>query len=477
MPKPTEKDSSSFDYLGEEFQIRLISQIIQDRKFGELIVEIMDPNYFKSPALRYIMATVKGAFQEYNIIPDFGSLEFRIKNGEGTDVKNELYLGYLEKIRTAEMNDGLETQKMGMGFCQTQELKKAVHDITTIINRHDMTKYNEMEQILRKALDHGLNKDDSIEVFDDIDNVLSDNYRNPIPTGIKGLDEIMDGGLSKGELAIVLAPFGVGKTTMMTKIANTGKNTGNNVLQIFFEDDKKIIQRKHFSCWTGIKLNELSFNKEEVKRVVAEKQAEKGSLKLKRFPSDGTSMITIKKYVRKLIAQGWHPDLILIDYIDCVEPSKNYDDVNVGEGKVMREFETMLSEFDMAGWTAVQGNRSSIRAEIVEGDQMGGSIKKAQIGHFIVSIAKTLEQKDNDTASLAILKSRFGKSGVMFENVVFDNARIQIEMNPNSNVMTRTQHKEGVAAESQKIINKHLDQVIKRKEVLKEPSVLENNNV
>ena len=188
-------------------------------------------------------------------------------------------------------------------------------------------------------------------------------------------------------------------------------------------------------------------------------------------------MITIKKYVRKLIAQGWHPDLILIDYIDCVEPSKNYDDVNVGEGKVMREFETMLSEFDMAGWTAVQGNRSSIRAEIVEGDQMGGSIKKAQIGHFIVSIAKTLEQKDNDTASLAILKSRFGKSGVMFENVVFDNARIQIEMNPNSNVMTRTQHKEGVAAESQKIINKHLDQVIKRKEVLKEPSVLENNNV
>ena len=26
----------------------------------------------------------------------------------------------------------------------------------------------------------------------------------------------MDGGLSKGELAVILAPFGVGKTTMMT---------------------------------------------------------------------------------------------------------------------------------------------------------------------------------------------------------------------------------------------------------------------
>jgi hypothetical protein len=28
------------------------------------------------------------------------------------------------------------------------------------------------------------------------------------------------------------------------------------------------------------------------------------------------------EYVRKLIAQGNKPDIILLDYIDCVEPSK-----------------------------------------------------------------------------------------------------------------------------------------------------------
>jgi ABC-type cobalamin/Fe3+-siderophores transport system ATPase subunit len=31
----------------------------------------------------------------------------------------------------------------------------------------------------------------------------------------------MDGGLARGWVAVVLAPFGVGKTTMLTKIANT----------------------------------------------------------------------------------------------------------------------------------------------------------------------------------------------------------------------------------------------------------------
>jgi hypothetical protein len=98
----------------------------------------------------------------------------------------------------------------------------------------------------------------------------------------------------------------------------------------------------------------------------------------------------------------------------------------------MRELETMLSEFDIAGWTATQGNRSSIKADIVEGDQMGGSIKKAQIGHFLVSIAKTLEQKETGKANMAILKSRFGKSGIIFEDIIFDNSTIQIDMSQSS---------------------------------------------
>jgi hypothetical protein len=164
-------------------------------------------------------------------------------------------------------------------------------------------------------------------------------------------------------------------------------------------------------------------------------------LKLKKFSSDGTTIPVIRQYVRKLIAQGWYPDIILLDYIDCVEPSRKFDDVNAGEGSVMRQFEAMLSELDIAGWTAIQGNRSSIKADVVEADQMGGSIKKAQIAHFVVSIAKTLDQKNDNTATMAVLKSRFGKSGIIFENIRFDNAKIQIDMGQSSGAKTQTQHK------------------------------------
>ena len=93
----------------------------------------------------------------------------------------------------------------------------------------------------------------------------------------------------------------------------------------------------------------------------------------------------------------------------------------------MRSFESMLSEFGLVGWTAVQGNRSSISADVVTGDQMGGSIKKAQIGHFIMSVARTLPQKESGRATIAVLKSRFGRDGVIFEDCTFDNGKVHID--------------------------------------------------
>ena len=95
--------------------------------------------------------------------------------------------------------------------------------------------------------------------------------------------------------------------------------------------------------------------------------------------------------------------------------------------KMQEFFEAMCHELHIAGWTATQGNRSSISSEVVTTDQMGGSIKKAQVGHVIISVAKTLQQKELKLATIAITKSRIGKDGVIFENCKFDNELLVID--------------------------------------------------
>jgi replicative DNA helicase len=461
-------DKSNLGYLGAEYQLRLIAQILTDRKFGNAIIDIVNPNYFEDEYLRIVVGAIKNAKSKDDIIPDVGSLEFRLLDEVKDDIQRRYALTQLRKIKEADLNDTIWVQETAMKFCKQQELIKALAEINKIISKGDIDNYEECESKLRKALEHGDSKDDGINVFDDIDSVLADDFRKPIRTGIEGLDEIMDGGLSKTELAIILAPFGVGKTTMMTKIANTAMLDGYKVLQLFFEDSTKVIQRKHLSCWSKFDLNSLSIHKEEVKEMAANMMANSngGEIKLKRFSSDGTTIPIIRQYIRKLIATGFRPDVVILDYIDVVEPSRRFDDVNAGEGSVMRQFETMLLELDIAGWTAVQGNRSSIKADVVEADQMGGSIKKAQIGHFVVSIAKGLDQKEAGTATMAILKSRFGKSGMIFEDIIFDNARIQIEMGQKKEASSRSEYKKNVEDKGQLRTNEVLDAMINRNSTL-----------
>jgi hypothetical protein len=97
---------------------------------------------------------------------------------------------------------------------------------------------------------------------------------------------------------------------------------------------------------------------------------------------------------------------------------------------------------------------------------MGGSIKKGQIGHFIVSIAKNLDQKENGTATMAILKSRFGKDGVVFEDITFDNAKIQIDMGQSKGGRTRTEFKQDTKDSEQLRVNAVLESMKNRKEAL-----------
>jgi replicative DNA helicase len=459
-------NKDNLGYLGLDFQYRLILQILTDRKFAQSILEIISPNYFEDSYMRIIVATIKDAYEKHEAVPDVGSLRSRLLENVQDEIDRNSVFSQLRRIEESELNDTFYIQETAIKFCKRQELVKAIKSMNEIITKGDVDDFDKCEEILKKALEHGDNSDGIVDVCDNIDDVLSDDYRNPIPTGIEGLDEMMDGGLAKGELAIILAAWGVGKTTMITKMANHAKHLGYNVMQIFFEDTTKVIQRKHISCWTKIPLNELQARRIEAKQGFESFDKSLGKLKLVKLKSDSTTIPKIKQVIRKNIAQGFKPDLILIDYIDCVLPSRNFNDVHEGQGAVMRELETMLDELDIAGWTATQGNRSSIKAEIVEGDQMGGSIKKAQIGHFLVSIAKTLEQKETGKANMAILKSRFGKSGVIFEDIVFNNATIQIDMSQTSQGKSFLDHGEVKEQRGQDRVNQLIDIAQQRKKEL-----------
>jgi replicative DNA helicase len=421
-------DEKNFGYLGNTFQIQLLNNIILFKDFASSIVDVLDPKYFDNQYFRLIMQMIKEYYIKYEHVPTFDTLEQLSKSEISAPMAQKMVLDMVKQVKDAPFEGHQFVQEKSLKFCKQQELQKVMTKAQKIIDKGDFESYDHLEEMVREALQVGEVDPGTNDVFSNLDEVLQDDFRHPIPIGIPGIDNLLKGGLAKGEIGVILAPTGVGKTTVLTKFANHAFNLGYNVLQVFFEDNPKIIQRKHFTLWTGIAPDNLSQFKDDVLEKVRSVQANMpNKLTLKKLPSDTLTLNQIKNQIRKLIAEGTKVDLIVLDYIDCIMPDKNLGDEWKSEGSVMRGFESMCHELSIAGWTATQGNRSSISSEVVTTDQMGGSIKKAQVGHVIISVAKSLQQKEMNLATIAITKSRIGKDGIVFENCKFDNEMLVID--------------------------------------------------
>jgi len=418
----------NFGYLGNTFQLQLLNNIILYKDFAASIVDVLEPKYFDNQYFKLIMQMTKEYYHKYEHAPSFSTLEQITKSEVTSPMAQKMVLDMINQVNETP-NDGYQyVQEKSLKFCKQQELQKVMTKAQKIIDKGDFESYDYLEEMVREALQVGEVDTGTADVFFNLDEVLDDDFRHPIPIGIPGIDNLLKGGLAKGEIGVILAPTGVGKTTVLSKISNNAFNLGYNVLQIFFEDNPKIIQRKHFTMLTKIAPDNLSLHKEEVLEKVRQiKENAPNRLILKKLPSDTLTMNQIKNQIRKMMAEGTKIDMVVVDYIDCIVPDKNLGDEWKSEGSVMRGFESMCHELDIAGWTATQGNRSSISSEVVTTDQMGGSIKKAQVGHVIISVAKSLQQKEMNLATIAITKSRIGKDGIVFENCKFDNEMLEID--------------------------------------------------
>ncbi len=433
----------NFEYLGQQFQLQLLNQIVVDKDFSHSIIDVIENSYFENKYFKIIIQMIREYYKKFDHTPSFETLEQITKSELQQEIASKIVLDTIKKIKDAPIDGVGFVQEKALKFCKQQELQKVMTKAQKIIDGGEFENYDTLEELVREALLVG-NKDTSMmDVFSNLDQVLEEDYRHPIPMGIPGIDRLLKGGLAKGEIGVILAPTGVGKSTVLTKISNHAFNLGFNVLQVFFEDNPKVIQRKHFVLWTQIHPDDLSDKKDEVmKRVTEIEESMPNKLIMKKLPSDTMTMLQIKNQIRKMVADGIKIDMVVLDYIDCIVPDKNLGDEWKSEGSVMRAFEAMCHEMNIVGWTATQGNRSSISSEVVTTDQMGGSIKKAQVGHVIISVAKTLQQKEMKLATIAITKSRIGDDGIIFENCKFDNAMLDIDTESTTTFLGLEEQKE-----------------------------------
>lgn len=428
-----QRNRENLGYLGEDFQYKLVHEFMDNHAFFEDLNPIIDQNMFTDPNLKTIVGVMKNYYEKYGNVPFYDNVGIELRDLSRSEKEKETYLAVLDKIKATSSSGVESTREKAEKFFRQQNIVRTANEILKIAEKGDDNEYDRCVGLLNDAMTVGIHNDFGEGLFDHINETLSDDYRVPIPTGIKKIDEVLEGGLGKGELGVIIGPTSFGKTSLTTAMASHAAENGFKVLQIVFEDRIKQIQRKHIGRITGIEARDLSkpdnieLVKEQLERYDKKEELAK-NLRIVKFPSGEKTARQIKRFIQKLINTGFKPDLVIVDYFECLEheADKSTSNEYEREGKTMRMFEAMAGELDMAFWIPSQGTKDSINLELVTMDKIGGSVKKAQIAHVIMSIARTVEDISDNKATIAILKNRAGKSGKVFNNVEFNNGTCRI---------------------------------------------------
>lgn len=439
-------DKNNLGYLGIEFQYKLAKIFVEEADFFRDVVTIVDQNAFNDSLLRTFIGLLKDYYSKSGVMPSYDMLNILLREKAKTNNDIEECDALIKKLKFETSYEGYDSVKdIAIKFFKQQNLIKVANKILEIAGKGDINRYDECQKLLDDAAMVGQEDDFGYNIFEMEEQALSNDYTVSIPTGIDKLDETLGGGLDKGKLGLIIAPAGFGKTSFTTAIAayaasykcDMNNNQGFKVLQIYFEDDDVDITRKHFSRMTQKEARFMKrldvADRDEIKNLLFEhpdRDMLKENLRLKHFKTGTKSASDIEIYLKKIINHGFKPDLISIDYFECLAPEKggfSSDTEWTREGVTMRKLENMAQEYNCAIWVPTQGTKDSMNSpEVVRMDQASGSAKKVHVAQLIISIARAIDDIDKSRAVVSILKNRSGKSGKIFKNVYFDNGTCTI---------------------------------------------------
>lgn len=445
-------DVDTLGKFGQSFQSKVISALLVDNKLLDTVSEIMDVRFFESSANQWIVGVILDYHAEYKKPPTMDVFKVELTKIQEDEILKKTVVDQLRHVYTKVGNIDLDyIKEQFTSFCKNQNLKRVIIESVDLLADGN---YDRIQEMVDSAMKVGIESDlghDYVEDFEDRNNIQK---RDTVPTKWNVLNELMDGGLGPGELGVVVAPSGAGKSWLLSIIGAAAVEAGKTVVHYTLELNEVYVGKRYDTIFTGIPHTELDDREEEVKQKI---NSLEGRLRIKYFPPKGINYKKLENHVEKMVAAGNKPDLIIVDYADLLlSKSKGGDSTYAEQGGIYVELRGLSGEQDIPIWTASQSSRSSLEDDVIEAGKIADSYAKVMHSDFIISLSRKSNDKLANTARIHVMKNRFGPDGMTFPSKMDTNTgQVDIfEQNSAQGIAVQKASENGNHKQKQKLYSK-----------------------
>lgn len=425
-------DSSSkqshFAQYGKQFQETIFHGLTTDHKWAAQMAEVMSHHYFELKYLEFLTEKYFSYFQKYKCFPTMGLLIQIVKDElteSGDVILRDQVVEFLHRLKSSpNVSDIKYVKDKSLDFCKRQAFKEALEKSVELISTD---KFESVVDLMKEAVAIGMPHSVGHDFFADADARFIKINRNVCPTGLKRIDakDILQGGLGRGELGVVTANTGVGKSHFLVALGANALRAGKNVLHYTFELTEHAVGLRYDSNLCEIASNDVQDNKDFV--MGKYKDTEMGRLIIKEYPTGSASVVTIKNHIEKLAMKNFKPSIIMIDYADVMRSTRSYDSLRHELKLIYEELRNLAMEMNIPVWTASQANRDSAKSDIVGLENMSEAYGKAMVADVVLSLSRKPMEKSTNEGRLFVAKNRAGRDGLVFP-IHIDTSQSRIEV-------------------------------------------------
>ena len=383
---PKKEEPKKLDY--EYYELVIIVNALRNKEYLSAIIDHVDLEYFKDANNREFIKNIFRFFVERGECPALEELKSRLST---TEDKNS-YKNVITKILTQKLLN-VEFNKEEL-FANTEKFLKdrgLYKTIDTAAEQHTLGVIDLDETLKSIEKIYAISLQESLGhwYFEDVEKHITDltTTYHPIPTGWNSLDSRLEGGVFPKTLTSFIGQVNVGKSIVLGNLAANMTLKGKNVLLISLEMSEFMYSKRISSQISQIPHSNLKLYHEELKNSIQEVGAKLDSkLVVKEFPPKAVTVRQIDAYINKLRHNGFKPDVVIIDYLNLINPStkglNSYESVK----EIAEQLRALAFKYNIPFISASQLNRCLDVNVLIETEDRGYiALKDVKIGDRIRS--------------------------------------------------------------------------------------------